>query len=580
MARGFVTGVLWGCIVVGTGLVVLSQMAPVQQAANSAAPMVPKAGDPAAAKPAETAKPAEAVAAKDAAPVVVAIPPPKVADAGVAKPAAAVPAETAKPVVAAPVVAGPAVTAPAVTVPVAPEVAAAPPVAAAPEPAAPDMAVKPEGGAVVVSDLPVVAPATAEAGLAATPAAPEAPVAPAVESAPVPAAPASLPPERPAQDVGTGMAAAPMPAPLPDRPAAPEAPPSLAGLEPALTAPGAEAAPVAPLPPEPEGAKDALLAPALQPGQAEPAHLPQIAPAEDPAVAVIAPAVVPAPKADVPPKESASSTIEAQVPTLPPVKGLVDRVPKGMNAPVAGVEVNNLPHIGDAPKVEAAVKDVRPVTTFARKFEAAAGKPLFAILLHDVGTAGMARSELAKLPFPVSFVIDPLATDAKDASATYRAAGQEVVTLANGIPAGAEASDLAETFQTLAGILPESVAVIDQDLGGFQDDRPMAGMVLPILQDEGRGLVTYDRGLNAADQIARRDGVPAAVIFRRLDGEGENKATIRRYLDRAAFKAAQEGQVVVIGDTRADTVAAILEWTVEGRASSVTLAPLTAVLGK
>ncbi|MEO6298484.1 MAG: divergent polysaccharide deacetylase family protein, partial [Paracoccaceae bacterium] len=340
---------------------------------------------------------------------------------------------------------------------------------------------------------------------------------------------------------------------------------------------GAETAPVAPLPPEPEGAKDALLAPALQPGQVDPARLPQIAPADDPGLTTVAPAVVPAPEAELPPKESAPTTIEAQVPTLPPVKGLVDQVPTGLGD-VPGVEVNNLPHIGGVPKVEVAVDDERPVVQFARSFDGAAGKPLFVILLHDVGSAGMSRNELATLPFPVSFVIDPLATDATAASAAYRSAGQEVVTLANGIPAGAEASDLAETFQTLAGILPESVAVIDQDLGGFQDNRPMASMVLPILQDEGRGLVTYDRGLNAADQIARRDGVPAAVIFRRLDGEGENKSTIRRYLDRAAFKAAQEGAVVVIGDTRAETVAAILEWTVEGRASAVTLAPLTAVL--
>ena len=70
------------------------------------------------------------------------------------------------------------------------------------------------------------------------------------------------------------------------------------------------------------------------------------------------------------------------------------------------------------------------------------------------------------------------------------------------------------------------------------------------------------------------------MIFRRLDGEGESIATIRRYLDRAAFKAAQEGVVVVIGDTREATVAAILEWTVEGRAATVTLAPVTAVLGR
>ncbi len=38
--------------------------------------------------------------------------------------------------------------------------------------------------------------------------------------------------------------------------------------------------------------------------------------------------------------------------------------------------------------------------------------------------------------------------------------------------------------------------------------------------------------------------------------------------------------VVVIGDTRADTVAAILEWTVEGRSATVTLAPITAVMAR
>jgi polysaccharide deacetylase 2 family uncharacterized protein YibQ len=333
------------------------------------------------------------------------------------------------------------------------------------------------------------------------------------------------------------------------------------------------------MPPEPEGARDALLAPSLQPGQVEPPRLPQIAQADDPGLVAVPPAPVAPPEQDRPPEKGQPGPAPRSTPTLPPVKSLADRVPKGLGQ-APGVEVNTLPQIGAAPKVTAPEVDGRPVVRFARVFDGAAGKPLFVILLHDVGSAGMSRADLARLPFPVSFVVDPLATDAKEASQAYRAAGQEVVTLANGIPAGARATDLAETFQTLSAILPESVAVIDQGLGGFQDDRAMSGLVLPILQDEGRGLVTYDRGLNAADQIARRDGVPAAVIFRRLDGEGENKATIRRYLDRAAFKAAQEGQVVVIGDTRADTVAAILEWTVEGRASSVKLAPLTAVLGR
>jgi polysaccharide deacetylase 2 family uncharacterized protein YibQ len=182
------------------------------------------------------------------------------------------------------------------------------------------------------------------------------------------------------------------------------------------------------------------------------------------------------------------------------------------------------------------------------------------------------------LPFPVTFVIDPASANAAAAAQIYRAAGQEVVMLASGIPAGASAADLEQTFQALATTLPEAVAVLDLPTGGFQDDRPLATLVVPVLKDQGRGLLTYDRGLNAADQVARRDGVRAATIFRMLDAEGEDTPLIRRYLDRAAFKAAQEGRVVVLGQTRDETVAAILEWTVEGRASSVALAPLTAVL--
>ena len=112
----------------------------------------------------------------------------------------------------------------------------------------------------------------------------------------------------------------------------------------------------------------------------------------------------------------------------------------------------------------------------------------------------------------------------------------------------------------------------------FQDDRPLATMVVPLIKEQGRGLVTFDAGLNAADQVARRDDVPAAVVFRTLDSEGEETPLIRRYLDRAAFKAAQEGRVVVLGTTRAETIAALMEWTVEGRASSVALAPVSAVL--
>jgi uncharacterized protein len=150
--------------------------------------------------------------------------------------------------------------------------------------------------------------------------------------------------------------------------------------------------------------------------------------------------------------------------------------------------------------------------------------------------------------------------------------------LATGIPEGATPADLEQTFQAHAAALPEAVAVIDLADAGFQNDRQLATQLVPILAAQGRGLLTWDKGLNAADQVARREALPTAMVFRSLDAEGEDAAVIRRYLDRAAFKAAQEGAVTVVGQARPETVAALLEWAVEGRASTVALAPVSAVL--
>lgn len=375
--------------------------------------------------------------------------------------------------------------------------------------------------------------------------------------------------------------------PAPEVPAPGEDLPSLAGLDQALSQPSDEAAPAPaePAPAAPEGSGDVLAQPGQPEGVSEPEALPEVAPAEAaepmpvPEVAEPLPEALPEPSPAPAPQEDGAS--------LAGTGPQEDKLPTTvLDKEVPGVKTGKLPQIGVAPEAEALAEvepalaeELPPVERFARGF-VPEGKPLFAILLRDVGPGGVARKELAALPFAVSFVIDPLAPDAAEAAAVYRGAGQEVVMLANGLPLGASAGDVETTFGALARVLPEAVALIDQDLGGFQDHRPLATLVLPVIAGQGRGLVTYDRGLNAADQIARRAGVPAAVIFRRLDGEGESRPVMRRYLDRAAFKAAQEGAVVVIGDTRPETVAAILEWTVEGKAATVSLAPITAVMAR
>jgi hypothetical protein len=266
---------------------------------------------------------------------------------------------------------------------------------------------------------------------------------------------------------------------------------------------------------------------------------------------------------------------------------------------VKGVTTGRLPTITPDPAAEAALvspearpaepsvagtdlpelaADLPPLQRFARSFENPGAKPLFAVLLLDQGDPDLRRAELAALPLPLSFVVDPMQPGAAEAAEIYRAAGQEVVMLATAIPRGATAADLEQSFAAIAPILPEAVALIDTADATFQDNRGLSAEVVTHLDAKGLGLVTFDRGLNAADQVARREGVPAATVFRSLDDEGEDSPLIRRYLDRAAFKAAQEGRVVVIGTAREATITALMEWAVEGRSASVALAPISAVM--
>lgn len=213
-----------------------------------------------------------------------------------------------------------------------------------------------------------------------------------------------------------------------------------------------------------------------------------------------------------------------------------------------------------------------PFEIYARAFQNPDAKPLFAVVLRDTGP-GTDRVALAALPFAVTFAIDPLASDAAEAMRAYRAAGQEVMILATGMSA---ASSPDAILAAHLAVLPETVALMDPE-GGFQGDQGFAARTVAALRDQGRGLLTWNHGQNLADQIARRDGVPAARIFRQLDTGAEDASVIRSYLDRAAFRAAQDGSVVVMGDTRAQTVQGLADWAAVQAA--VALAPISAVMG-
>lgn len=322
----------------------------------------------------------------------------------------------------------------------------------------------------------------------------------------------------------------------------------------------------------PEVAEQTAPAPAQPEVQPVPPALPQVEPAADPAADPAAEAnaqPAPAPSEallDPAPEQSTGAKV-----AIPPQPGDALQTPTISADPAPDAPALDAPEI--SPPLGAP-----PLQAFAAPFAGAGGKPLFAIVLLDTGAADIDRAVWASLPLPVSFAVDPESPTAAEAMALYRAAGKEVIILPTSLPAGAQASDVETSLAAYQAMLPESVAVMSDPVSGFQDDRELASLVVPAIGAQGRGVLLFDKGLNSAAQIAQRDGIPYAMISKMIDTGGESVTVMRRYLDRAVFKAAQDGATVVMGQTLPGTLSALTEWSLEGRAGDVTLAPISALM--
>ncbi len=230
---------------------------------------------------------------------------------------------------------------------------------------------------------------------------------------------------------------------------------------------------------------------------------------------------------------------------------------------------------GDSSGEEAA-PGIPPLKRYAADFDNPQGKPLMAIVLID-DEKSLGYEALADFPYPLSFAIDPTDPRASEKMARYRAAGFEVVLLAD-LPAAASARDAEVMLAAGFDVLPESVAILEGVGSGIQGNRALAMQVSDIARATGRGLITRNNGLNTVEKLAARSGVPAAIVFRDFDGAGQTPTIMRRFLDQAAFRAGQEGAVIMLGRVRPDTISALLLWGLQDRASRVALAPVSAVL--
>ena len=300
------------------------------------------------------------------------------------------------------------------------------------------------------------------------------------------------------------------------------------------------------------------------------------------------------PASDIPASETETVSQNTQPSRLVTDTAEVPGRPAGTFGDLAAeVRTNRLPTLLDPEEEAAAAEDLpevseilgnadaRPVVRFAAPADNPDGKPMMAVILMDEGAdlsgAQIGLPALRSFPYPVSFAVDASLPDADARMEAYRSEGFEVWAMID-LPDAASARDAEAALEVAFAALPEAVGLLEGAGNGVQVTREAADQVTAILAQTGHGFVTQNRGLNTVQKLAERSGVPAAAVFRDFDSAGQSPTVIRRFLDQAAFRAGQEGGVVMLGRLREDTISALLLWALQSRASQVAMVPASGLL--
>lgn len=390
----------------------------------------------------------------------------------------------------------------------------------------------------------------------------------------------------------------PEPSPQPD---APEAPPS-------SDAPTVQTTPSAPLPDAKTDPQTAL-APSVTadaPTQIQATPNPDATPAPEALAAprpVVAPQVTaqaaptPDPQPQVAPDPAPQQTEAAPAPprsTLPTLGDTADsalaglpRIGRPATSLVARAGARNPARMPPQDAVSATGLErgdganAPALARYAVPFDADTTRPLMSIVLMDQGqdlsTGVVGMAALSSFPYPLTFAVDVNLPDAQDRMVQYRALGFEVMALVD-LPEALTGADTEVALNAALRAVPEAVAILEGPGTGLQGARALSDQVSSIAGETGHGVVWRPKGLDTAQKLAAREGVASQTLFRDFDNDGQTPTVIRRFLDQAAFKAGQQGAVIMVGRVRADTISALLVWGLQDRASRVVVAPISAVL--
>lgn len=233
------------------------------------------------------------------------------------------------------------------------------------------------------------------------------------------------------------------------------------------------------------------------------------------------------------------------------------------------------PQVVEAPQEIELAEDAPAIQRNRMLFEPPEGAGLIAVvLLHESGNP-MTLPTGGSIPVPLTVAIPAAATDAAEAAQAYRDAGYEVALIPD-LPPRATAKDVEVALPVNLQSIPQAVAIMDNGSGGFQDNRGATESVLATLAETGHGMLTWPKGLNTAQKLAVQEGIPSALVFRQLVA-GSSGAVVRA-LDQAAFRARQEGGIVMVAEGSGTIVDGLVEWASDTRRTDTALAPLSAVL--
>ncbi len=203
--------------------------------------------------------------------------------------------------------------------------------------------------------------------------------------------------------------------------------------------------------------------------------------------------------------------------------------------------------------------------------------PIVSFVLLDDGKRDVDPRALAALPFPVTVALDASGADVAKRSQAFSDVGIEVAVTGRA-PDGADTSSQQAAYFSYVNAVPTAVAVVGGQGLGLRGAASRLADLRPEFLETGHGFLALDGAAQRTIRQARSAGIPAATVFRDLDGDGQSAKIIRRFADQATRKSRTEGIVILLARLTPATLEALAAWGTKDRSETHNVAPLSAAL--